>query len=701
MEEIKNILRKGAEVEATKLQETLEKHISSRLDSHFQEVLRFMFHVLSEKVDVFQKTEFDPKTIEPDGNRKIIFFIDFGTFCDYDISESVLKGIINRFCQDTQQRYLIKYITTSSNKETENERKFENCGGENRVVLFERLDVDFDPHLMPYIVDLADFDTVVQKITHALNQLLFSRDPNPLYDLIIAIAAFKSAMNRIERYVKAVDPKHCKCILYHYGLLEPFYKILTTHVDIPTFILCYTPAYPNKTIPWVFDNIMKRINLFESESLINLLRGGKTNKYETICIESHLKYFTLISAARNVLNLLPLMNVRIGVSIVRRIESFLLSNKSLDSLSSAAIEQSFKHGLLVVLDTLIDWDLPPNVKLVNCWDASLLAKSIEATSSVLDHVSAPLGSTFLVRTHLSESSLIFSKNEAIDTQCRMFFTDDHRDTRQFIFVTFGSFEPHYFKLLCFSLLYGITKSDPIIQQYKILIHDQKNSIGQVGHDNVLVVSGFLLYYPVIRRSDVIFTSGSYCIANLCMSLKKKLVYFPILNEQYFWAKNYMKQTDVPFIHIEKNQTTPEQSVCDLLSKIKPALTALSSDKCKAFYNNIQVNPVTSRMNIANFIYETTNKLEEDLRTKEKTETETQQAAPKRIAEHASSPWNNVPFDQWFRFIFNNGNEVAQTHIYEEERYQKGMGSQREISYKARGSGGNKNTRRNFKIAYSM
>lgn len=68
-----------------------------------------------------------------------------------------------------------------------------------------------------------------------------------------------------------------------------------------------------------------------------------------------------------------------------------------------------------------------------------------------------------------------------------------------------------------------------------------------GFKHIIAVNGYLPYEYIVPRSKLVIFTGSACLQNICLYNAIPMLFFPILNEQFFWAKNYMHHTGVTYV----------------------------------------------------------------------------------------------------------------------------------------------------------
>jgi UDP:flavonoid glycosyltransferase YjiC (YdhE family) len=134
----------------------------------------------------------------------------------------------------------------------------------------------------------------------------------------------------------------------------------------------------------------------------------------------------------------------------------------------------------------------------------------------------------------------------------LFLEGCRRDKRVFIFMSFGSygcteeFREPLAKLLSVLVEYCATNDT------RILFHNggcvkQYLDKSVVRSKMVNIIDGFVPYESVIPRCKLVIFTGSVCLQNICLYNAKPMLFCPLLNEQYFWARNYAHHTGIPYI----------------------------------------------------------------------------------------------------------------------------------------------------------
>lgn len=123
-----------------------------------------------------------------------------------------------------------------------------------------------------------------------------------------------------------------------------------------------------------------------------------------------------------------------------------------------------------------------------------------------------------------------------------------KSKERIVFVSFGSYAGS-------ELLENSVKN--LMEQLEALCGDGKTGViyhngpkaNKVCLENgwLLKVDGFIKYEYVVPRSALVVFTGSACLQNICLYNCVPMLFLPLLCEQFYWAKNYMHFTSVPYI----------------------------------------------------------------------------------------------------------------------------------------------------------
>ena len=141
------------------------------------------------------------------------------------------------------------------------------------------------------------------------------------------------------------------------------------------------------------------------------------------------------------------------------------------------------------------------------------------------------------------------KPPRIDKNTNLFkFMDDCKQTRSdIIFLTFGSYggvpAAANASIRLLELLPGFCAAN----NAKVLFHNG-GVLSPSQSRHIRVINGFVPYETIVKKAKLVIFTGSVCLQNICLYNATPMLFFPILSEQFFWAKNYTYHTRVPFIN---------------------------------------------------------------------------------------------------------------------------------------------------------
>uniref|UniRef100_A0A6C0BRR6 Protein kinase domain-containing protein n=1 Tax=viral metagenome TaxID=1070528 RepID=A0A6C0BRR6_9ZZZZ len=119
---------------------------------------------------------------------------------------------------------------------------------------------------------------------------------------------------------------------------------------------------------------------------------------------------------------------------------------------------------------------------------------------------------------------------------------DRSNNKTKVLVTFGSFlKPYEAGNFLSTLIRKITAQD-----CAIIFIGQSNQVQN--SEFVVAYDQFLSYDLIVPQCDVILFTGSVCLQNVSWKHRKRMGFIPYLSEQFLWAKEYQRLTNIPFIN---------------------------------------------------------------------------------------------------------------------------------------------------------
>lgn len=164
----------------------------------------------------------------------MIFYSDFGTYCDFVISQRVIMSLL-------EKKIPVLYVTNDSNKVIHSSSLISNP-------LLEVITYNTTLSVQK-IVQFADTKHLISNILDQPMQWV-----PPTYNIWKELAnVFTFVADVIKKNIHRID-----VIIMTYPLWGTFKKIQTTiPKSIPIIIFYVAPAFPNIFLPWIFDNILK------------------------------------------------------------------------------------------------------------------------------------------------------------------------------------------------------------------------------------------------------------------------------------------------------------------------------------------------------------------------------------------------------------------------------------------------------------
>jgi hypothetical protein len=68
-----------------------------------------------------------------------------------------------------------------------------------------------------------------------------------------------------------------------------------------------------------------------------------------------------------------------------------------------------------------------------------------------------------------------------------------------------------------------------------------------GSKHLHIIDGFIPYERVVPMCKIVVFTGSVCLQNICLYNAVPMLFFPLLAEQFYWAKNYKHHTGIPYV----------------------------------------------------------------------------------------------------------------------------------------------------------
>jgi hypothetical protein len=66
-----------------------------------------------------------------------------------------------------------------------------------------------------------------------------------------------------------------------------------------------------------------------------------------------------------------------------------------------------------------------------------------------------------------------------------------------------------------------------------------------------ILEGYIPYEDTVPRMDLVIFTGSVCLQNICLYNATPMLFFPLLNEQFYWARNYKHNTGTRYLDHQK------------------------------------------------------------------------------------------------------------------------------------------------------
>lgn len=318
-----------------------------------------------------------------------------------------------------------------------------------------------------------------------LTNWLFST-PNQVYQLFQMI-------NNIYHIIQKCKEKYKpKLILFHYSLLN--IALIFENESVPFGLVYYTPAYLNNTIPWIFDgNIRNRnFNLYSSSKNKEIIKQS----WKTIISRTKLMTFLMQTG----------VNHQILLNRLKKLHFFL------------------------------------------CWDKNMTKNIKPLVSKNNIHYVGSIYPNHIIK------KIPLQKIPKIPKYLPSFIQENKSKKRQMALISFGSFAKFIHLQVAFKDIISVLLEN----NYSIIIHktwnvqnkiENQKFLNQFSNNNIFVQIGFIPYESLIPHIDLIVFTGSLCLQLIAFQTMKDMIFFPLITEQFFWAKNYEYFTKVPYVDI--------------------------------------------------------------------------------------------------------------------------------------------------------
>lgn len=182
---------------------------------------------------------------------------------------------------------------------------------------------------------------------------------------------------------------------------------------------------------------------------------------------------------------------------------------------------------------------------VMCWHRSLMPKL--ATDKRMSTIYAGT----LLPPNIANAKQ--DKNKSIP---RVIQSELRRPNANIIFVSFGSYvNSALLQRIAPLLIQFLENYCESHAGYKVIFHN-----GTYTSKRVVSVKGYVPYEIIVPRSKLVVFTGSACLQNICMYHGVPMLFVPQLNEQFFWARLYKRNTGVEYINIRKSVPDVERQL---------------------------------------------------------------------------------------------------------------------------------------------
>lgn len=321
---------------------------------------------------------------------------------------------------------------------------------------------------------------------------LFS-SPTQIHELYTMIKTIRDIISRQQEQHKP------KMILFHYSLMNVALNFEQN--NICSFgLIYYSPAYINNNIPWIFDGNIRR------------------------------RDFQLYDKSKN-------------KAVIERSWKTIMSRTKL-------MTQVLQSG---VTEKVI-YDRMKKLHIFLCWDKHMTKDIKPLTKKSNIHYIGGVYPDHIIKKIPMEKK----EFKEIHRNLKSFMKEQKRMKKLIALVSFGSFAKFPHLRSSFQDIVRILQ----LFNYSVIIHktwnikDEKENEEFVGkfmandvNNNIFVQIGFAPYDYIVPHIDLILFTGSLCLQLVAFQTMKNMIFFPLITEQFFWAKNYEHFTKIPYVDV--------------------------------------------------------------------------------------------------------------------------------------------------------
>lgn len=118
--------------------------------------------------------------------------------------------------------------------------------------------------------------------------------------------------------------------------------------------------------------------------------------------------------------------------------------------------------------------------------------------------------------------------------------------KNIIFVSFGTYGGSELLKPQLGNLLRALHAFCVAKKHVVIFHNGSSLIPP-GLTTIHAVDGYVPYEYIVPKSKLVIFTGSVCLQNISFFYEVPMVFFPVLIEQFYWAKNYEHHTGVPYI----------------------------------------------------------------------------------------------------------------------------------------------------------
>jgi hypothetical protein len=288
---------------------------------------------------------------------------------------------------------------------------------------------------------------------------------------------------------QAIDDHQAAGVVLHYAASMLLWQI-PAPLHIPVFVVYHAPGLVSKTVPWVFDKLLKdpAFQLYDKDP-------GTGLAYKQACMDSWFAYYTKL-------------NMNIATTVTAKDIRQRLGGKV--------------HHLF-------------------CWDKAV-TRTIEPAFKASLKVHQP-GTLYTSRYAAKAWYSPETKSRAVASAPAALLK--WLKDAPTLLVSFGSYSASRALEVAQPLMLRVLDEFGIRVLYHATTAEAAAAVENTAHRRVH--QGWLPYEWAVPRCAAVLFTGSVCLQSVCAYNATPMIFCPLLAEQFFWARNYQAMTGTPYV----------------------------------------------------------------------------------------------------------------------------------------------------------